>query len=566
MLRACLGDSDITVSWVPTDDQCASFSAYYIYGRIDTLTPFQIIDTVKSIGQNNYTHKGAKTVSTKWQYLIVTYTDCIGDTLISSILNVDETSPPISNIDSISVDPFSGVIWIGWSGNPASDISGYNIIQTLGASNIIVGTTSDTSFQIPSRSVSDSTYSFRVSAFDSCGLQAASPSGHTTMVLKGTMNDCEGKYLLKWSPYIGWSPGVAFYKVFVNRNNTGFVEEIQVSGSETNAELSGFSAGDTVAVFIRALHLNNRFTSSSNLTGITFPLVKRPRFNYLSNTTVVDNNSVLVRWVADTTAAISKFILLHGSDSNILDTLDTIDFISGQHAYSYNHNNKVDVMGVRHFYKVLVLDDCGNYTGSFTAIHSPILLKAGKRNDTSNALQWTPYLNWRNGIGYYYIYRGGEFNGQYKWNLIGSAQPSDTEYVDPSPGDNIGNTGLCYYIEAYENEGNFYTYPEAMVSRSNISCEIQDFTAFFPNAINPYGYNNRTWVPRFTYINFEKSNITIYNRWGQVIKKIEDVRKGWDGKNEKGDFVMPDVYVYIALLQGVNKKKRTENGFIYFVR
>lgn len=565
MLRACLGDSDITISWVSPTDVCVSFSAFYIYGRVDSLSPFTIIDTVKNLSQSSYTHKGAKLVSQKWQYMIVTYTDCIGDTLISSILSVDETSPPISNIDSVSIDPMTGEIYIGWSKNTAPDISGYNIIQSVGTSNTIAGTTADTFFIIAGKSILDSAYSYRVSAFDSCGLQAASPTGHTTMLLRGTMNDCDGKYILNWSPYVGWNPGVAFYKIMVNRNNSGYIEEGQTSGNINTFELTGFLPGDSVSVYIRALHNNNIYTSSSNLRGTLFPLVKRPRFNYMSNTTIIGNNSVEIKWVADTTAAISRFVLLYGNDSTQLDTLERIDFVGGQRNYQYTHQN-IDVTTLRNFYKILVMDDCGKYSGSFSAVHSPILLRVSKRDSLSNILRWNPYLHWNNLVGYYYIYRGGEFNGQYKWDLIGSVGPSDSEFVDSDPGEEIGNTGLCYYIEAFENEGNPYTFPDYLTSKSNYSCEIQDFTAFFPNALNIYSQFNRVWLPKFTYVNFDKSTITIYNRWGQEIITLTNIKKGWDGKNRNGEYVPPDLYYYIALLQGVNKKKKTEKGMIYFMR
>jgi gliding motility-associated-like protein len=65
---------------------------------------------------------------------------------------------------------------------------------------------------------------------------------------------------------------------------------------------------------------------------------------------------------------------------------------------------------------------------------------------------------------------------------------------------------------------------------------------FFPNAFTPDGDGiNEVFGPGTRYI--EKFEMSIYDRWGQLVYSTEDVNKPWDGKVNGAD-VVTGVYVY----------------------
>lgn len=64
---------------------------------------------------------------------------------------------------------------------------------------------------------------------------------------------------------------------------------------------------------------------------------------------------------------------------------------------------------------------------------------------------------------------------------------------------------------------------------------------------------------------FDKFNITIYNRWGEVIYTSDDFHYKWDGKNQKGK-VMPDG-TYFYIIEGSFKEKPfTYKGSVQIIR
>ena len=109
--------------------------------------------------------------------------------------------------------------------------------------------------------------------------------------------------------------------------------------------------------------------------------------------------------------------------------------------------------------------------------------------------------------------------------------------------DDFGRTDMVriespktYYLTAYNNYCN-----------SRFKIEIKEYCEgqiFIPNAFSPYvknGINDNFKVISNNYLNdFE---LLIFNRWGDIIFKTNDINEYWDG-TVNGDLVKTDVYVY----------------------
>jgi gliding motility-associated-like protein len=83
---------------------------------------------------------------------------------------------------------------------------------------------------------------------------------------------------------------------------------------------------------------------------------------------------------------------------------------------------------------------------------------------------------------------------------------------------------------------------------------------FIPNAFTPNGdgINDVYRVATRSLVSFE---LSIYNRWGQLIFTTTDASQGWDGKN-----VPADAYVAVVNYQVANKPMQHSKGMITLVR
>lgn len=88
---------------------------------------------------------------------------------------------------------------------------------------------------------------------------------------------------------------------------------------------------------------------------------------------------------------------------------------------------------------------------------------------------------------------------------------------------------------------------------------------YTPNAFTPNGDNiNDTFFPKSecTLTNYE---LTIYNRWGEMIYKTNTITKGWDGKI-KGELASTGGYVYSIVFTAEGKKQKSLHGRLNLFR
>jgi gliding motility-associated-like protein len=93
-----------------------------------------------------------------------------------------------------------------------------------------------------------------------------------------------------------------------------------------------------------------------------------------------------------------------------------------------------------------------------------------------------------------------------------------------------------------------------------------NFTFFIPNAFTPDGDGiNDTFTGTGTFINqFEMS---IFDRWGNLIYKTDDINKPWDGKVNRGNETAErDSYVYVMKVTDFKMTKHNYRGIVTLVR
>lgn len=96
-------------------------------------------------------------------------------------------------------------------------------------------------------------------------------------------------------------------------------------------------------------------------------------------------------------------------------------------------------------------------------------------------------------------------------------------------------------------------YPVTLIETNNYGCSDtivkmvaieEDFTLYIPNTFTPNGDGfNDSFFPKGMGFKTDSYEMLIFDRWGNVIFKSNDVYKGWDG-TIKGVTAPADVYVY----------------------
>jgi gliding motility-associated-like protein len=170
---------------------------------------------------------------------------------------------------------------------------------------------------------------------------------------------------------------------------------------------------------------------------------------------------------------------------------------------------------------------------------------------------------------------------------IAAINPSPNEYDFVSDEININNlssqaTNYSWYL-SWQLISQQYdlTYPITdtghfnfeMVAVNQFSCKDTSeimitvnptYALYFPNAFTPNGNgNDDVYLPKGYGIKvFE---MTIYDRWGQLVFKSNDINTGWDG-TYNGVPAIRDVYVYKCMIRDINTDPHYFMGPITLIR
>jgi hypothetical protein len=568
--RACksANDSDITLKWNLPQDACNSFISYDIYARKDSFTPFSLIDSVKTYSQNQYIHKGAFLQAATWQYFVIIRFNCSGSpTLSSDTLNIDLTQPFDQLIDSVSVDPVSGKYIIGWAKNNSLDLAGYKIYSVVGGNNIEIADLDNTSTSY-SDLLSDpqtGTKVYSIAAYDSCNNITAIIDKHIPIKLSVSFDSCNKSFTLNWSSYSGMN--ILKYRILLNINGTGFIGIKDVSSSSTTYIFSGasLSDGDQVCFIVRGFKSNDTLVStSSNQICLNADLPDISSVNYISSVSVSDANHITVDWLTDRPDLISVIVLKQSTDgSNYITrrafkpSSSTIHFLL----------DSVNTDSLVYYYKVLAYNTCGLLQGS-SQLCNTILISASKINPSSNQVIWNSYNSFNAGISAYEVYHGtGDIYQGYTFSLVSSVDSSRQMFTDNLLPDSVANDGVCYYIKAVESFGNQYGVSGAE-SKSNQVCIPGDMLVYYPNIFRPSSLikQNQVFKPIGVFIDFKKSKLTIFDRWGNLVFDAPDLTTGWNGTNISGEAYTDDTFIYYSIIYPIKGKPQEFKGIVHLER
>lgn len=500
----------------------------------------------------------------------VSVTDATGCVSFSSIDGdrfTDLMAPITPVVSFVTVDTATGLTVINWFANPSQDTEGYIILQFVAGSWVIIDTVygiNNITYTPLGSNPNSGSEQYGVAAIDTCwhGMPAApntSPMGipHNTVFLQTQLIICDSSVALTWTAYSGWPTGVSTYEIYASENGGPYILIGTVSGTTTtflHANLNPFSVYKYI---INAISNGLGVNSISNISQKTIKQSSAPAFAYIQTVTVIGNNEILMRFLPDVTANVQFHKVYRSNDNGFTFTQIGI-LLPGIPPLQFTDNN-VNTQLQSYVYKVITVDSCGK-DAAFSNEAKTIFLQAISNSVAlSNNLNWNPYTYWSGSVSQYEVVRS--VNNEPTFTVVGSTSSLTSNY-DDDVSNFLYTTGeFCYKIVGLEYT-NLFGLAES--SESNMVCVTIDPLVFVPNAFTPGGLNP-IFKPIVSYVDYFNYEFEIYNRWGEVIFKTNDVNVGWDGMNSKNKLSKEDVYVYQLKFKTGAGKNVEMRGFVTLI-
>ena len=558
MRRVCQDHANNTIYFLPTDDTCTGFLKYYIWGRAGS-GPFQTIDSINIQSTDQYTHVNANPGTPKlWQYFIVYTNSCDSNPAYSDTLAVDELAPDTVILDSVSVDITTNHVVFGWHWNKSPDFSHYTLYRDSSGIWIhLVESTRDTSY-IDLRPSSDpklGSLTYDINSYDSCGNPVVFGfASHSTIYLSGFADTCKAEASLLWTPYRGWDK-IRSYYIFKKENSGEYILIDSVPSTQLSYK-DPITLGFSNQYFIRSFRDSSIiFTSTSSGLTLQTRARKDPVNTSITNVSAIDPDNSLIElsikiFNGEECKEITPFYSI-APDPGLFHPTQPLDVLN------FNGEKSIQFTASRdkiQWFKVGSTDLCGNLTG-FTPVSADIVLKVSPVG-ASNKLAWNSYFGWSAPPEKYVVYRGTDLGSGMVYEKLAELGAFDTVFSDDVIPEKVGNTGLCYYVEAAQPSS-----IGSKTSKSFSSCILGTTLSFVPNAFNPFGVNTH-FRPEGSFIDYVNSSLEIYDRWGGLIIQKKDISEGWDGKDASSAYCPQGAYYYKLNLKGFDGSQKNYAGFV----
>ena len=165
----------------------------------------------------------------------------------------------------------------------------------------------------------------------------------------------------------------------------------------------------------------------------------------------------------------------------------------------------------------------------------PVINVTSVCDSAYNLIKWSVPDSCNYDVNVFTLYYTPVLDGEYQ--VLSVFNSGDAEFRH-YPTDRMAG---CYYINATDPFGN-------QSENSEVACVDECSYYNLPNVFTPNGDGiNDYYHPMGEYKFVEKVEMTIMNRWGQVMFETNDPDIMWDGRNRMtGKMVVPGVYFYIC--------------------
>jgi len=473
----------------------------------------------------------------------------------------DKHQPYLVYLDSISVLP-NGQVAIAWPLPHDKDVVQYQIQQDILGLNtgiaMVPGYTS-TSFVLSSTAATAGTVALFVAAIDSCGSGGEVDYEPVSIFLKARYDHCAFTTNLEWTAY-RWAKRkglpldeVLEYRVYFSEDS-GATWSRLASTTNLNYTHQQVPSDKQILYFVRVVNKRQTMTASSNRKGFYSGRVPAPDFVYIKNAGITKKNTIELQVYVDNKKSFRRLMIYRSQDGVNFDTIGSVTY-SAISNYVFT-DEKASTDHQAYYYHAWLVDSCGNVRIKSNTVRT-ILLRVQEDQDHvfQRHLSWNAYEGFDQGVKQYEIYR--YVNDIRSAELIGRFAQS-LNFTDNLEGAATQGARIEYLVKAIEEFGNQYGIQE--YSNSNFAAAYMEGRLFIPNAFAPDG-ENRTWKPIVQYIENREYNVSVFNRFGQLVFETTNSRDSWNGENCPND-----VYAYIVSFRNSRGEYQQVTGSVLLIR
>ncbi len=556
---------DLEWSWNGT---CGvTFSAWNIYFADSPAGPFNLMHTIDS-GNSAFPSQERyytdNTVGSGSRCYYIESLCGVGSVSQSAVVCTDETAAPDLDFVSVIDDSTVTVSWQATQFQPK--VFGFVVYRAdPGISPIGTVDFYGTEFSPPSTfiytdvlaSPGEQPETYTIAAIDSCGnVSPYNLTGHTTMYLTADNDSCDTRIFLDWTDYIGWeSDELTEYIIYTDDGDNIFT----TVPSDQTSLIYDLPPGSTSDCFRIGAAKNSGEIVTSNLACIDISISQGPEYIYLTYLTVDDNNDVQVDWRLDTSGDITEINVQRGESETDASPVHT--FNDGLYTSSMSYiDTDVNPENFAYYYDIESLDSCRQAT---TALGGKIISLQGSGSlDLLNKLSWNSFEMGYSTVLFQELYRVEEDGFL---SLITTLPANVFEFQEQISADALtAGQSICYRVGAVYDLNLPDGTSETRTSFSNTICVNPISRIYAPNAFAPNGVNN-IFKPVILFPNKDNYQMTVLNRYGEVVFQSTDPDIGWDGQF-KGDLAPQGVYAFIISMRSAAGRDIEERGSVLLIR
>jgi gliding motility-associated-like protein len=560
MRRVCRDatTTDNILFFYPVEDTCSLFKQYYVWARNGPSGSFSILDSIQNKSADNYRHINANPgIPTLWYYFIQSIDSC-GPTysVYSDTLLVDIIPPDTVFIDSVSIDILNNQVQVGWKYNNSPDFLNF-VLYRVGNGGIYTsltpGGTRDTFAIDFGTNPQVVAYDYDLLSRDSCtNPQVFAINPHRPVLLNRSIDTCLKTVQLNWSGYKGWPTKITY--IYENTDGGGFnlIDSIPPSIYSYQKPIE---LGRSYIYYLRVFaDTGFVISSSSNAVSFTTRLRIDPDTLWLKAVSYKDNgqNPIEVSIVVPNNADVSKVdIIRRFGDNSVTNT----GFTGNTDAFIWSD---ISAENLYYTYQARAFDLCNNAAGYSNFGNNILVTTTITGNDV--VIHWNKYLGWYNGVENYKVYKAVIDNLDIiNFEEIGEVGGSDSSFVDKNGMISIGKMGLYFLIKAKQLGASPWS--ESVTVNSNYVRVLGETTIYIPNAFVPSGVNTH-FTFKGSFLDYKKSSLVVYDRWGGIVKNIQDMTTGWDGTDNNGLACPVGVYYYQFTIFDLDGKEFKKTGLV----
>lgn len=429
---------------------------------------------------------------------------------------ISSDSLPSPSIKYVTVNS-AAVVEVYYSSINYTYFNNYRIYKNGNAVDIVDDQTVSVWTDIQNVAAGNS-YCFEIESYNSCGVTNGPARAHCAIVLNASSNRHK-EIDLNWTAYVGWD-SVESYSVYRSVNSEPYLKIADLTANELSYTDTSLCEA-VYSYYIEASQYAGLYQSRSNIVSQQSYYIPNSVVPAIRLASVNDFEEIELNWLASNYEYPMRYELrkYENDFNNELEVFQLTD------TFLYDAN--VNCAANSYIYTISEIDQCEVQTAT-GLVGKTILLKAVY--DGGAQLSWTAYEEWADNVDHYdiLVLENGVFN------IVNSVGAATLSYLDQAIHLENENGQYAYKVRAVSSNG--------IESYSNIVFAGGQPIVFVPNAFSPNkDGHNEVFKPsmRFTVESREGRptdfEMSIYNRWGELIYYSTERDAGWDGTYKEAD-------------------------------